>query len=118
MKSVLRFFSAIFATLSLAGCVTFPTPESEKVKVYWDHSQAIAGCENLGMVIGSEGHFYDYWLHADRDMVWGAVNEMRIKVAEKGGDTLYLYQPFGFLSSVTLMGGAYRCHSSAEVAVL
>lgn len=93
----------------LSGCVTFPTQESEQVKVIWDDVSAIQGCEHLGTVIGSEGHFYDYWLHADKDMVWGTLNQMRIKAAAKGADVLYLYQPFGFLSSVTMFGNAYAC---------
>lgn len=97
------------ALLALSGCVTFPTTESKQVQVVWDNESALAGCEYKGTVIGSEGHFYDYWLHADKDMVWGALNQMRIKTAEQGGDTLYLYQPLGFSSSVTLLGNAYQC---------
>ncbi|KLV07432.1 membrane protein [Photobacterium aquae] len=98
--------------VALSGCVTFPTAESRQVKVLWNDSDALRGCEHLGTVIGSEGHFYDYWLHADKDMVWGAVNQMRIKTAAQGGDTLYLYEPFGFMSSVTMMGNVYRCDST------
>ncbi|MEF1325992.1 DUF4156 domain-containing protein, partial [Vibrio owensii] len=70
--------AAALATL-LTGCVTFPTQESEQVKVIWDDVNAIANCQHLGTVMGSEGHFYDYWLHADKDMVWGTLNQMRIK---------------------------------------
>ncbi|APP08331.1 DUF4156 domain-containing protein [Vibrio harveyi] len=95
----------------LTGCVTFPTQESEQVKVIWDDANAIANCQHLGTVIGSEGHFYDYWLHADKDMVWGTLNQMRIKAAELGGDTLYLYLPLGFSSSVTMFANAYKCQN-------
>lgn len=106
MKKIM--LAAAVAAL-LSGCVTFPTQESEQVKVIWDDVNEIQGCKHLGTVIGSEGHFYDYWLHADKDMVWGTLNQMRIKAAEKGADLLYLYQPFGFLSSVTMFGNAYAC---------
>jgi len=74
---------------SLTGCVTFPTQESEQVQVLWDNVNAIENCELMGTVIGSEGHFYDYWLHADKDMVWGTLNQMRIKAVDLGADTLY-----------------------------
>ncbi len=95
--------------LLLSGCITFPTYESEQVQVFWDHPEAIKNCKAKGIVYGSEGHFYDFWLHADRDMIWGALNEMRIKTVELKADTLYLYSPFTFSSSVTLMGKAYDC---------
>lgn len=106
MKKIVLGVAA--ATL-LSGCVTFPTLESEQVEVVWDDTNAIQGCEYKGTVIGSEGHFYDYWLHADKDMVWGTLNQMRAKTAEKGGNVLYLYQPLGFISSVTMLGNAYAC---------
>ncbi|RJX75245.1 DUF4156 domain-containing protein [Vibrio sinensis] len=108
MKSLLAGVMLITAT-TLTGCVTFPTDESEQVDVIWDDTAALQGCEHKGTVIGSEGHFYDYWLHADKDMVWGTLNQMRIKAAEQGADTLYLYQPLGFLSSMTMFGNAYDC---------
>ena len=92
---------------SLTGCVTFPTQESEQVQVLWDNVNAIENCELMGTVIGSEGHFYDYWLHADKDMVWGTLNQMRIKAADLGADTLYLYQPLSFSTSVTMFANAY-----------
>jgi len=85
--------------LNVTACVTFPTEESAHVKILWENSAAIENCTYKGTVIGSQGHFYDYWLHSDRDMVWGTLNEMRIK----------LYQPFKFLGSVTMMGNAYQC---------
>ncbi|USE35775.1 DUF4156 domain-containing protein [Endozoicomonas sp. SCSIO W0465] len=95
--------------MSLTGCITFPTEESAKVQVIWDETDRIASCELKGIVYGSEGHFYDYWLHSDRDMVWGTINQMSKKAVEMKADTLYLYRPFGFLSSVTMMANAYDC---------
>ncbi|EOD77190.1 putative outer membrane lipoprotein [Grimontia indica] len=114
MKKVMLSVALASATL-LSGCVTFPTQQSEQVKVIWDDVNAIQGCEHKGTVIGSEGHFYDYWLHADKDMVWGTLNQMRIKAADKGANVLYLYQPFGFSSSVTMFGNAYACENAADI---
>ncbi len=94
---------------SLTGCVTFPTQESEQVQVLWDNVNAIENCELMGTVIGSEGHFYDYWLHADKDMVWGTLNQMRIKAADLGADTLYLHQALSFSTSVTMFANVYKC---------
>lgn len=95
----------------ITGCVTFPTPESEQVKVIWDNNDFIQQCEQKATVFGSEGHFYDFWLHADKDMLWGAINQMRIKAAALGGNVLYLYPSLNFSSSVTLMGNVYVCNT-------
>ncbi|USH05453.1 DUF4156 domain-containing protein [Grimontia kaedaensis] len=114
MKKVMLSVALASATL-LSGCVTFPTRQSEQVKVIWDDVNAIQGCKHKGTVIGSEGHFYDYWLHADKDMVWGTLNQMRIKAAEKGANVLYLYQPLNFSSSVTMFGNAYACENTAAI---
>ncbi|MGU3847195.1 DUF4156 domain-containing protein, partial [Vibrio diabolicus] len=48
-------------------------------------------------------------LHADKDMVWGPLNQMRIKAADLGADTVYLYEPLDFSTSVTMFANAYKC---------
>ncbi|MBA5762188.1 DUF4156 domain-containing protein [Vibrio sp. 404] len=113
MKNRLRLL-CMSTLLILSGCVTFPTDESNQVNVIWDNEAALKDCRYIGTVLGSEGHFYDYWLHADSDMVWGTLNQMRIKVTDLGGDTLYLYQPLGFSSSVTMLGNAYDCRPMTQ----
>lgn len=104
-----RAILVLLLGINLTACVTFPTEESAQVKILWENSVAIENCTYKGTVIGSQGHFYDYWLHSDRDMVWGTLNELRIKGHALGADTVYLYQPFKFLGSVTMMGNAYQC---------
>ncbi len=97
--------AAALATL-LTGCVTFPTQESDQVKVIWDDVNAIANCQHLGTVMGSEGHFTT--TGCTQIKTWfGNTKPMRIKAAELGADTLYLYQPLGFSSSVTMFANAY-----------
>ncbi|QDF67266.1 DUF4156 domain-containing protein [Shewanella sp. SNU WT4] len=105
----MKYLIAALLPLMLTGCITFPTENSNNVKVIWDNHYSIAECQYLDTVLGSEGHFYDFWLHSDQNMVWGTLNQMRIKTAALGGDTLYLYQPLGFLGSVTMMANAYDC---------
>lgn len=104
-----HIFLLLLINLGLFGCVTYSTPESEQVQVVWQGAGSLQDCKYVSTVYGSEGHFYDYWLHSDKNMVWGTINQMRINAAKKGADTIYLYQPFGFLSSVTMMANAYQC---------
>ena len=116
MKTLLTATILLIAT-GLTGCVTFPTAESSQVQVLWDNEHAISQCVHKGTVFGSEGHFYDFWLHADKDMVWGTLNQMRIKAAKLGADSIYLYQPLGFVGSVTMIANAYDCNNQANQAV-
>ena len=116
MKTLLTA-TILLLSASLTGCVTFPTAESSQVQVLWDNEQAINQCAHKGTVFGSEGHFYDFWLHADKNMVWGALNQMRIKAAKLDADTIYLYQPLGFLGSVTMIANAYDCNKQAKQTV-
>ncbi len=111
----LRLYTALVVVTFLSGCVTYPTVKSEGVKVVWHDTNAIQGCDTISPVYGSEGSFYDFWLHADKNMVWGALNQMRIQTAELGGDLLYLFEPLGFSSSVTFLGNAYACAPGAKV---
>ena len=117
MKLVKLAATAILCA-NLSGCITFPTDESNTVKVLWDDTGALVGCEHKGTVIGSQGHFYDYWLHADKDMVWGTLNEMRIKAAKLNADTIYLYKPLGFTGSVTMIANAYDCDAPVAETVI
>ncbi|MGL4900264.1 MAG: DUF4156 domain-containing protein, partial [Shewanella sp.] len=97
MKNLRLFTLITLMTLGLSGCITFPTAESRHVKVIWNNPAAINTCVHKGTIFGSEGHFYDYWLHSDQDMVWGTLNELRIKAHKLNADTVYLYENFGFL---------------------
>jgi hypothetical protein len=106
---------ALAAATFLSGCITFPTVKSEHVKVIWHDTNAIQECHLIGPVYGSEGSFYDSWLHADKNMVWGALNQMRIQTDKLGGDVLYMFDPLGFSSSVTFLGNAYACAPEAKV---
>ena len=108
------FLPIALLSASLTGCITFPTEESKKVSVIWDETHRIQHCDLKGTVFGSEGHFYDHFIHSDRDMIWGAINQMSIKAAALGADTLYLYRPFQFVGSVTLMANAYDCREKSQ----
>lgn len=110
--------SMLASTLLLSGCVTFPTTESANVDVIWDDVKAVENCQRLGIVYGSEGHFYDYWFHADKDMLWGTINQMRIKAAALGANTVYLYQPLGFSTSVTMFANAYLCQQPVVTSII
>ena len=66
-------------------------------------------CTEIGEVVGTEGHWYDYLFIANDDMVNGALSDMRNRAAEMGANTVLLYQNLPFSTSVTFLGEAYHC---------
>lgn len=74
------------------------------------HIQSLeTSCEFIGEVIGSEGHWYSYWFVDNTLIVQGAINDLKNRVQEKGGNVVVVYANFDFTTSVTLLGQAYTC---------
>ncbi|WP_407334271.1 DUF4156 domain-containing protein [Enterovibrio sp. 27052020O] len=94
----------------LSACVTTAEPDSENIDVLWGDTLEMTDCEDKGVVVSSEGHWYDFWLIADDVLTAGAVNELRNRAMMLDADTVLLYPPRPFASSVTFLAKAYRCH--------
>ncbi|MDD1795283.1 DUF4156 domain-containing protein [Enterovibrio sp. ZSDZ42] len=99
----------VTAPFLLSACVTMPEPKSENINVLWGDALEMTACEDKGVVVGSQGHWYDYWMISDGTLTEGAVNQMRNKAMALGADTLLLYSPKPFSTSVTFLAKAYRC---------
>ncbi|OEE58549.1 hypothetical protein A1OK_14930 [Enterovibrio norvegicus FF-454] len=106
MKKWLPFF----VPFVLSTCVTTAEPESENINVLWGDALEMTDCEDKGVVVGSQGHWYDFWLIGDGVLTEGAVNQLRNKALERGADTILLYSPKPFSTSVTFLAKAYICH--------
>ncbi|MGF1685984.1 DUF4156 domain-containing protein [Photobacterium japonica] len=97
--------------LMISGCVTTPlAPHAQSVTVTWDTRDVLNTCERRGTVIGSQGAWYNYWFISDRDLTQGALNQLRNQADLAGADTVSLYYPPAFDTSVTLIGNAFLCH--------
>ncbi|WP_434360977.1 DUF4156 domain-containing protein [Parasalinivibrio latis] len=106
------------AALLLQGCVARIQPSGQEVTVLWGEPNRVAHCENRGTVVGSEGHWYDYWILSYDAMINGSLNQMKNEAGKRGADTVYLYDPMTFVSSVTFMANAYKCNSDNAQAVV
>lgn len=96
--------------LFLAGCSIVPlAPEAQAVIVTWDTRDAINTCERRGTFVGSQGTWYNFWFISDHDLTIGAINQLRNQSSQAGANTLSLYNPPVFSTSVTLIGNAYLC---------
>lgn len=105
MKKTILFL----ASTLLASCTAQPLiKDAETVRVMLTHKPA-AECTYLGEVIGSQGHWYDFLFTPNTTLVQGAINDMKNQTLALGGNTLYISQEMGFVTSQTLLGQAFRC---------
>ena len=93
----------------LSGCMATPLkPEAGQV-VMLITAKPSEQCFYLGEVIGSQGEWYDYWFTPNQDLAQGALNEMKNRTQEMGGNTVYLNQELAFHTSKTFLGQAFKC---------
>ena len=96
--------------LILVGCETTQLhSDSNSVRIRWDAAEQLEGCSDKGTIIGSEGSWYSFWLISNRALTDGALNDIKNQAAQRGANTVDLYSPQNFGTSVTLLGNAYNC---------
>jgi hypothetical protein len=99
------FFLLIFAS----GCVTTAEPGSKDVSIIWEGTPLAVNCDKKATIIGSQGNWYDFWFISNRDLTQGALNQLRNQAVEHKANTILLYTPTSFSTSVTFMANAYDC---------
>ena len=105
-----RALAVLLSGMALVGCSTSPLlADASRVAITWDANDIQNTCERRGTLIGSQGSWYNFWLISDRDLTQGALNQLRNQAAELGANTVSLYSPPDFSTSVTLIGNAYYC---------
>jgi len=99
-----------FCILVLVGCETTQLHDhSQSIQIRWDAPEQLEGCTDKGTIIGSEGSWYSFWFISNRALTDGALNDMKNQAAQRGANTVDLYSPQDFGTSVTLLGNAYDC---------
>ncbi|MDO6610758.1 DUF4156 domain-containing protein [Shewanella sp. 1_MG-2023] len=107
--NTLKVLLISLSILSLTGCITTPEMNSEHVAVLWSEQGDMDICELKGTLIGSQGHWYDYLFITNKDLTQGAINQLRNDALTLGANTVFLYKPKVFTTSVTLLANAYTC---------
>lgn len=108
----MKSFFTITLLVLLAGCTAPRNPLNEDarlVEIHKSNQTMIDRCEYLGEVIGSEGHWYSSFLFGNDALMQGAINNLKNKAHQLGGNTILLSEPQTFATSVTLLGTAYKC---------
>lgn len=96
-------------TFLLLGCETTQLRSSQDVHITWNSPPRLEACIAKGTVIGSEGSWYSFWFISNRDLMDGALNDIKNQATERGANTVDLNSPQPFGTSVTLLGNAYAC---------
>ncbi|GIU50430.1 MULTISPECIES: DUF4156 domain-containing protein [Shewanella] len=109
-KQRLLTFSLVLAIItSLSGCITLAAPQTQEIEVLWSEQGDMDVCELKGTLIGSQGHWYDYLFISNKDLTQGAINQLRNEASSLGANTIFLYKPKAFATSVTFIANAYVC---------
>ncbi|MCM2679913.1 DUF4156 domain-containing protein [Echinimonas agarilytica] len=98
-----------WVALILAGCThtdLYQGSEGTRISFLEDD---VAECKSLGEVIGTEGHWYNYWFISNRELLQSSLNDIRNQAAQRGADVVYLPRDISFETSVTFVGTAYDC---------
>ncbi|MGL6258090.1 DUF4156 domain-containing protein [Vibrio sp. WXL210] len=108
----LRVLFVNLVAIAVTGCTT-PLAQlnqyAEEIEIRLDSKFTPDGCQWLGDVTGSEGHWYSYLFFPNDTMVRGAVNDLRNNALALGADTVFMMSPQDFVTSFTVFGVAYRC---------
>jgi hypothetical protein len=114
MKSIIL----IGALLIIAGCAaTELTTEGQRVRI--TNTEPGVDCEFLGVVTGSQGSALTGGLTSNENMETGALNDLRNKAAELGGNLILILTQragqttgkdgAGTQTNVTMTANVYRC---------
>ncbi len=113
-----HFLLAILSLVLITGCSLITKPsnsESKKIDLYYDH-HAIADqkCIEMGTVIGSEGHWFSFFLISNKGLMQAAVSDIKNQAQALGANAVVLQNQIPFHTSVTILGTAYKCHINSK----
>ncbi len=94
-----------------SGCVTTAESGSKEVSIIWGNTHLVVNCDKKATIIGSQGKWYDFWFISNRDLTQGALNQLRNQALEYKANTVLLYPPYSFATSVTFIANAYDCEN-------
>lgn len=107
------------ATLLLAGCAATQANVPGASKVLLSPNQPPKGCKYLGQVVGNQGNFFTGAYTSNKNLEEGAMNDMRNKAANMGGNYVQLLSNRagvtgsgnggGSQTNVVYSGNVYNC---------
>jgi hypothetical protein len=115
-KKYYVFPAYILMALIVSACTVMqPHPDNNPVRLFFYNEINIAesnvtDCRYLGMLVNSQGHWYDYLFISNAELTNGAINDMRNKASKIGADAVYINNNIDFATSVTWVGQAYNCN--------
>ncbi len=105
----------LFMTFIVSACTVMqPHPDNKPVRLFFYNeiniaNSNVADCKYLGMIVSSQGHWYDYLFISNTNLTYGAINDMKNKASKIGADAVYINNNIDFVTSVTWVGQAYNC---------
>ena len=116
MKTSATLFTVIFTSLLLSACTVIQKQSDDRPVrlIFYNELNIVSSdktpdCRYLGEIIGSEGHWYNYWFLSNTDLTQGALNDIHNKANILHANVVYVDDQIPFITSVTFYGQAYHC---------
>ena len=118
--TAIRTMSALCLTATVSACSTAGLSDGG-AKVAAGRNAPPPGCSPLGYIVGKGGGTFGGSLISNEELIEYAMNDMRNKAAELGGnyvqhDPPTLGEGDGTTTTATITGTAYKCHQRADSA--
>jgi len=112
LKVFTKIIYGLAALLLLTSCSMIDMNQlNEKAKVVriYDHPSQIKDCRFIADIVGTQGHWYNSLYVSNKDLVFGAMNDIKNQANTLGANAIYTQDIMLFATSVTIWGQAYHC---------
>jgi hypothetical protein len=114
MNKTLKYLLIMLIGFATASCAPIKLhPDNKPVRLVFFNevnlAESLPVCTYIGPIISSYGRWYNYLFISNTDMTQGAIDDMYNKANEMGANAIYINKNIDFVTSVTLLGQAYRC---------
>jgi len=87
--------------------------KAKDIRIFLEHSN-ISKCTFVSDIIGSEGYLYNFLFIANKNLVNGAMNDLKNQASLVDADSIYVQETMLFATSVTIYGQAYQCRGNEQ----
>ncbi len=108
---LLRLIKLSTLALLLSSCSAIPIEDKAKSVRIIPYPENIKGCEYIKEAFGLQGNIISYWFTSNTKLVNGALNDLKNKAAEAGGNVIVFEEDreVDFTTSTVFIGYIYRC---------
>lgn len=119
MHNLFKTVLIVLISIIISSCAPVQLhPDNKQVRLIFYNevklTKTTPDCEYIGPIISSYGRWYNYLFISNTDLTNGALDDMYNKANTMGANVVYINKNIDFVTSVTLLGQAYKCNLDTE----